>query len=179
MPNTFELIASSTVGAGGAASIDFTSIPGTYTDLCLKFSLRQNQTSSSVNYNWLGTRFNGSTATYTGRLLYATSNSTGSASFSDTQLRQYGFTNSSWTGGTASTFSNGEIYIPNYSNTSTNKSISVDSVAENNAANGSGLGLFAGLWPSTAAITSISIYDLDSFNFVQYSTAYLYGIVSS
>ena len=30
MANTFELISSVTVGAGGAASIDFTSIPSTY-----------------------------------------------------------------------------------------------------------------------------------------------------
>jgi len=167
-----------TVGSGGAASIDFTSIPATYTDLVVKFSLRQNNTSSSVGYNWLGTRFNGSTATYTGRLLYAASNTVGSASFSDTQFRQYGFDNNSWTSGTANTFSNGEIYIPNYTS-ATNKSISVDSVAEINAANGSGLGIFAGLWPVSSAITSISIYDLDAYNFVQYSTATLYGILKN
>ena len=40
MADTYTLISSVTVGAGGASSIDFTSIPATYTDLLVKFSLR-------------------------------------------------------------------------------------------------------------------------------------------
>ena len=48
MANTYELIASSTVGAGGASSIDFNSIPNTYTDLLVKLSGR-----SSTGYNAL------------------------------------------------------------------------------------------------------------------------------
>ena len=63
MPSTYELIASYTVGAGGAASIDFTSIPATYTDLVLKLSSRTatggandvyiqfNTDSTSANYS--------------------------------------------------------------------------------------------------------------------------------
>jgi hypothetical protein len=43
MANTFTLIASSTVGSGGAASIDFTSISSTYTDLVVKLSLRNTE----------------------------------------------------------------------------------------------------------------------------------------
>ena len=41
MANTFELIASYTVGAGGQASIDFNTSPSTYTDLCIKASFVQ------------------------------------------------------------------------------------------------------------------------------------------
>ena len=40
MATTFTKIASVTVGSGGASSIDFTSIPSTYTDLCVKLSTR-------------------------------------------------------------------------------------------------------------------------------------------
>ena len=40
MANTYTLISSVTVGSGGASSIDFTSIPATYTDLCLVWSGR-------------------------------------------------------------------------------------------------------------------------------------------
>jgi hypothetical protein len=72
---------------------------------------------------------------------------------------------------TASSFSSGEIYIPNYAG-STNKSYSIDSVTEQNAT-GALAELIAGLWSQTAAITQIT---LSSSNFQQYSTAYLYGV---
>jgi len=40
MANTYTLIASSTVGSGGAATVSFSSITATYTDLCLLASVR-------------------------------------------------------------------------------------------------------------------------------------------
>jgi hypothetical protein len=40
MATTYEIIASVTVGSGGAANIEFTSIPATYTDLVVLFSAR-------------------------------------------------------------------------------------------------------------------------------------------
>jgi hypothetical protein len=36
MANTYEAIATVEVGSGGASTIDFTSIPSTYTDLVLR-----------------------------------------------------------------------------------------------------------------------------------------------
>jgi hypothetical protein len=45
MATTYEAIATVEVGSGGAADIEFTSIPGTYTDLVVKVSARS--TSSS------------------------------------------------------------------------------------------------------------------------------------
>jgi len=56
MANTFVKIASVTVGAGGASSIDFTSIPGTYTDLKVVISARGSRSNSgsqtvSVRFN--------------------------------------------------------------------------------------------------------------------------------
>ena len=171
MANTFELIASSTVGAGGASSIDFTSIVGTYTDLAIKYSLR----SSSTTDDYLGVKlsFNSSTTSFTIRQLYGTGSTAGSGNYSTNNPSGYmqaGLT-------TASTFASGDIYIPNYAG-STNKSFSTDSVAENNAATANFLSLLAGLWSNTAAITSISLTPATG-NFVQYSTAVLYGIKNS
>ena len=49
MANTFQLISSTTVGAGGASSIDFTSIPSTYTDLVIKWSGRLTSTGGDAS----------------------------------------------------------------------------------------------------------------------------------
>jgi hypothetical protein len=40
MATTYEAIETVEVGSGGAADIEFTSIPGTYTDLVVKVSAR-------------------------------------------------------------------------------------------------------------------------------------------
>ena len=173
MANTYILIASSTVGSGGASTIDFSSIPSTYTDLLLKVSLRN---SSANDRRILFIRFNGLTSGYT-----------------DTSIRGYnasalsqtdnGGTNSTpvWdlpaANATANTFSNQEIYIPNYAS-SAQKSISSDGIGENNGANGAIAGLTAALLNTTSAISSMSLF-CSPGDFVQYSTAYLYGIKKS
>ena len=164
MANTFELIASSTVGSGGAASIDFTSIPSTYTDLCLKLSLRQD----SVTLNYASMRFNNATTNFTYRTIEG---SGASAASYNGSTGTYGFPVPS--NFTSSTFSNLEVYIPNYAG-STNKSFSVDTVTENNASTAYA-DLIAGLWSNSAAINQITFYPAGG-NFVQYSTAYLYGV---
>jgi hypothetical protein len=167
MANTFELIASSTVGSGGAASIDFTSIPSTYTDLVLKISCRTNSVLAYVDGK---ITFNGSGSSYSWRSLYGTGSATGSGNGAN-QASGWGVEPGTYT---ANTFGNAEIYMPNYAG-SNYKSWSADSVNENNATGGWQF-LNAGLWSSTSAITSISIADANSNNFVQYSTAYLYGV---
>mgnify|MGYP003342157445 CR=1 FL=1 len=79
---------------------------------------------------------------------------------------------------TANTFSNGELYIPNYTSSS-QKFISDDSVRENNATSGIDF-LSAGLWTGTSAINTITLRVYGgSANLVQYSTFYLYGINNS
>jgi hypothetical protein len=74
---------------------------------------------------------------------------------------------------TASTFSNSSFYIPNYAD-SNNKTVSIDSVTENNGTIAF-LGLSAFLWSNTAAITTVQLR-LGYGNFVQHTTATLYGI---
>jgi hypothetical protein len=78
---------------------------------------------------------------------------------------------------TADTFGNTAIYIPNYQASGVAKSFSTDGVAENNATSAS-LGITAGLSEITAAITSIRIAPPASINWVEYSSATLYGILA-
>jgi hypothetical protein len=167
MATTYVKIGSTvTVGAGGAATIDFTSIPATYTDLVILCSARGALTSAYVKVS-----FNGSTTGFTQKQV--TGNGTAAASGSFAQL-MFEVDRSTYT---ASTFSNSMAYIPNYAGAN-NKSYSADSVNENNATTAF-TNLTAGLWSNTAAITSISL-SIDSADlFVQYSTATLYGILKS
>ena len=64
---TYKLIASSTVGSGGASSIDFQNIPGTYTDLIFKISERVSTGGTSTS--GIAIQFNGSAANFTVKLL--------------------------------------------------------------------------------------------------------------
>ena len=172
MPNTFIKISTVTVGASGASTIDFTNIPQTFTDLVVKFSFR---TSGTGNYSNNRFSFNGSTSSFTSKLLYGDGSSGASANNAVTTAIDYS-AYSVANDATTSVFSNGEAYIPNYTS-SNNKSISIDAVSETNAT-GAIQALTAGLWSNTSAITSIKITP-STGNFVQYSTATLYGITKA
>lgn len=172
MANTYTLISSVTVGSGGAANIEFTSIPATYTDLVLLVSLRSDR---SAQRSAIGLQFNNSTSSYSYRRLYASGTTVGSDN--DTTLGAVLAGEMNAVSTTSSTFNNNFVYIPNYAG-SNNKSVSVDAVQETNDATNNRLSLTANLWSNSAAITSIKLFDADSGSakFVQYSTAYLYGI---
>jgi hypothetical protein len=167
MANTFELIASSTVGSGGAANITFSSIPQTYTDLLVKYSVRFDNASPFAN---TVLRFNGNTSSYTMIRLYG--DGSGASSYSNTDIFDVADGNTA----TSNTFNSAEFYITNYT-TSNYKSTSGDAVMEQNATAGQQL-LTAGLWSNTAAITSLSLGNT-GYNLLQYSAAYLYGIKNS
>ena len=161
------LISSQTVGAGGIADITFSSIPQTYTDLSLKISLR----GVGINFPSIYMDINGVTTNRSLRWLQGSGSAANSYTFTTPDV---GTANT--TSQTASTFTNGEIYIPNYTG-SNNKSFSVDGVTENNAT-ASYTDLIAGLWSSTAAITTLKIY-INGQNMAQYSSFSLYGISKS
>jgi len=167
MANTFVKIQTVTVGTA-VATIDFTSIPQTYTDLKIVISARGSVAALIEN---VLISFNSTTTDFTARNL----ESNGVTVTSSTAVPRYaGIFNGSTS--TASIFSNSEIYIPNY--TSANyKSFSTDAVIENNAAS-SGLLFVANLWSNTAAITSVTL-TAGSGTFSQYTSATLYGIKSS
>jgi hypothetical protein len=170
MPDTFELISSTTVGVLGASSILFTSIPSTYTDLVIDLSIR---TANVAPQAVLDIKFNGSSANYDLRYLGQSNSSvvsyTRASGFGTNMIGYYPAATA-----TASTFGNAQIYIPNYAG-STNKSLSLDAVMENNSTTIQN-GLLAGLWSQTAAITSLELTETGGGTIVQYSTAYLYGV---
>jgi len=169
MATTYRAIAEVAVGASGAANIQFTSIPATYTDLHLVASLR---TTTNDGYQSVTVNFNGSPS-YSVRRLYNLGSDSASADYwaiapADSASLM-----------TANTYGNLSIYLPNYTGT-TNKSASVDVVVENNVSGGvSWQGLNAGLATLTTAITTITLAPYGGNNFKQYSTATLYGIKNS
>lgn len=165
---TYTKIASNTVGAGGVASVTFSSIPSTYTDLVVKVSARS---TSGAAFAGLVIAFNGSSANYT--LKWLGDAGGGAVSYSQ---GTFGYNHLFYIPGsaaTASTFGNGEVYIPNYASSSYNKSLSADGANENNTA-AIYQGISAGLWSSTAAINSLAFST--GGNLDQYSTFTLYGI---
>ena len=167
MATTMSLIAKQTVGSSGAATITFSNIPQTFTDLKLVASVRTSQSSTQVNPL---ISFNGSSSNFSYRFMTGNGSSASSSSGSSNPINDVNAANS-----TANTFSNFEIYIPNYTG-SNYKSFGIDSAQETNATTAYEE-LWAMLWSNTAAITSLT---LDSgANFVEFSTIYLYGISSS
>jgi hypothetical protein len=168
MANTFIKIASVTVGSGGAASMDFTSIPQTYTDLVLKASIRTNR---GFTNDGLAVKLNNSTTGYSSK--NATYDNGGAASYTDLFGVGYAL-NTEGNSTTSNTFSNQEVYIPNYAG-STNKSFSSESVVENNGTDAR-VEIMASLWSNTSAVTSIILASYTGNTLLQYSTATLYGI---
>jgi len=173
MANTYVLISSSTVGSGGTASITFSAIPATYTDLKIVGSTRQGATANGIQ---LWVTFNGTATGYSRRNVYGDGTSTASAGGSAEVASRFAWAEDG--NYTANTFGNFELYIPNYT-AGNQKSFSTDSVTENNATEAYA-GLFAGLSNVTAAITSVTMTISSGVTvFAQYSTAYLYGIKNS
>lgn len=175
MANTYTLIASATAGIGGASDFTFSSIPSTFTDLCVKYSIRG---VAPYTAGYAVYYLNGDTSTsYTNKFLIgdgASASSVGSTGASNYSRIIGGNQQAT---ATANTFSNGEIYIPNYAG-SNQKLASADGVGENNGSTAFAI-LSANLYPSTSAITSITIINYDAGGMAQYSTAYLYGIKNS
>jgi hypothetical protein len=177
MAYAFNLIQSVTVGSGGSATIDFTSIPQTYTDLYIYISARG---ANSSNADTIYGRFNGSTSGYTNKVFYG--ETTGAGSFGNTNPYFHaGYTSgSNSTANSTNTFSNVEIWIPNYTS-SKYKTTNSTSVKEANfSVYQSGIqSLHASEWANTSAVTSITLTTESAGNYSQHSTAYLYGIKNS
>jgi hypothetical protein len=161
---TYTLI-SSNVLSSSAASVTFSAIPATYTDLVLRASVRNTSSTTITRI-----RLNGATTGYSGRSITGD----GATASSQTQSTAYfyaGEQNTSST--TANTFTSLEFYLPNYALTN-QKPVSVSSATENNATTAYIIG-YAGLSNITSAITSIEIY-VATNAFDIGSSFYLYGI---
>jgi hypothetical protein len=176
MALTYTALATTTVGSGGAGSIDFQNIPQTYTDLCILLSLRSaNSGGSGGMDDWYLRVNNVSTGgTYSNRGIYGTGSSiatwNGTGGTSGAQI--YGGWNNEAL--ETNTFTNLQIYFANYANTSYNKSLSWEGVQEYNRTTAYSY-MGAGLYSSNNAISRVTVTSWNS-TWQQYTTATLYGI---
>ena len=165
MAMTYEPIATTTLSSA-AATVTFSSISGSYTDLVLVMSAFGSvsgadirvQVNSDTASNYSLTRLVGYTTAFSNRASNAT---------------YWQITNSVGIGSSSSDPTADVIQFMNYSNTTTNKTILV----RHNQPQSSLMETAAqvGLWRSTNAITSIT-FSLSSGNYSSGSTFTLYGI---
>ena len=169
MPNTYTLI-SSNVLSSSAASVTFSSIPATYTDIVLRVSARRAEAGRQdllIKPN--NDTSNNSSTNIQGSGAAATSNATSAQSIKIANIIPS-------TNETASTFCNAEFYMPNYAG-SANKPSGAFGVGENNAATAY-IVSNASLSQIASAISSI-VLSLASGTFDTGSSFYLYGIKNS
>lgn len=167
--NSYESIATTTVGAGGSATISFTSIPSTYKHLQIRLFAKSTRAAGNAG-DAINMTFNSDTAAnYSYHQLQgngATASASGSASTSNIQIERSG-------DATASILGVIIVDVLDYQNT--NKFKTTRSLGGVDF-NGSGYAtLMSGNWRSTSAITSITL-DPNAGDFAQYSQAALYGI---
>ena len=174
MPNTYTLIASNEITVG-TATITFSSIPSTFTDLILRFSGRGSDSGLLVNPR---IRLNGNTSTVyrnTNQYAYSTSVTNDASTTANNMPSGIGIMPDG--NATANTFSDTELYIANYTQTARFKTMSLFSVAENNSAANFEWMVYHGAqrFGVTDAITSIELTTAAP-TFAAGSTFYLYGI---
>jgi hypothetical protein len=175
MAFTYSKLAEFTVASTTTSNtiITFNNIPQNYTDLKLVGSLRDSQ--NVLNGGYLRVRFNNSfsdASRYSLRELQGNGQTVGSGNDSATYFN-INFSSNQSDGNTANTFQSFDFYIPNYSNGTTFKSVSFDTVSEQNGTNAYA-DLGAGLWSDLSPINTIQI--TFSFGVKQHTSFYLYGI---
>jgi hypothetical protein len=158
--NTYESIATQTLGSA-AATVTFSSISGSYTDLVLIGQIK------GTASTFLNLQFNGDTASNYSRVVLA-----GQGTVAASELRSNRTAINTDYFQTIQTNFNyiTRINIMNYSNSTTYKTVLC---RPDNAANGTGATV--GLWRSTSAITSVTLL-ADGNSFDIGTTFSLYGI---
>lgn len=171
IPPSYESIATTTVGAGGASTITFSSIPSTYTHLQVRALARTDRTPTAYDYPAM--RFNSDTGSNYG-IHYLEGDGSSVISGGSTSLSSIYLSEITSAGATASIFGEFIVDILDYANTNKNKTTRLLGGYDKN---GGGLMIFrSGLWLNTAAISTITIIPLTGPNFVQYSSFALYGV---
>ena len=160
---TLVPLATQTLG-GAAASITFSSIPGTYTDLRLVLVCTTSVADSII------AQYNGDTATnYSASGYYG--NGTGASGFSQVSSSSIRFNNGAQTSTTVPTTFTLDIF--SYAG-ATNKTALATSATDTNGAGS--VELTCGLWRSTSAITQVTLKLLGGNNFATGSIATIWGI---
>ena len=161
MASTYEPIATTTLGSA-QASVSFSSISGSYTDLVIIYNAKSSTGTPDMTF-----QINGDTATnYSATRLTGTGSAANSGRYTSktyAQLDEYAYA-------TTSNETLGIVNVMNYSNTTTYKTI----ISRSNAA-ANGVEAFVNLWRSTSAITSI-VFSFTSGNIASGATFTLYGI---
>ena len=170
LATSYESISTITVGSGGSASINFTSIPATYTHLQVRAILRSTRALSQAglilrlnsdtgnNYSWHGLVGDGS-----------------SLSAFDTQgLPSFMYLGEHPAGNASSSmFGTVVIDILDYANTNKYKTVRTLSGQDRNTTGE--VRLLSGNWRNTNAVTGITIKE-DISNIAEFSSIALYGI---
>ena len=170
MANTYTLI-SSNVLSSSAASVTFSSIPATYTDLVIRYSTRASVAGTTRSYR---ITMNGSATGYSWTFLNGNGSAADSGRGTSLAFNLALYQNGDTT--TANTFTNGELYFANYAG-SAFKVMSSDTANENNSTTAF-RNVVANLWQDTSAITSITIAN-PTDDIMAGSSFYLYGIKNS
>ena len=172
MANTYTLIQAQTLSSS-ASTVTFSSIPATYTDLCLRWSARDDQANYTQTTRM---RLNSSAVSeYSWTQLYDSAGTVGSYTSGTAANNQFAY-GSNGTSSTSNTFTNYEVYFPSYT-VAQNKPFGAFGVNEDNSTNGYIIAS-AHLWRNTAAINTILLFP-NTGNYVSGSSFYLYGIKNS
>jgi hypothetical protein len=166
--NSYESIATVTVGSGGASTISFSSIPGTYKHLQIR-NISAQATGAAPSDTFVTARFNGETTATNYMSHYILGEGSNALAGAATPS-----SNNCWFGvnctGNSGAFQGNIIDILDYANTDKYKTIRILSGSDRN---GSGVVIMiSALWMNTSAMTSIVI----SGTWTQYSSFALYGI---
>jgi len=164
--NSYESISTVTVGAGGASSISFTSIPSTFKHLQVRF-IGRDSTNNEAGMYW---RYNSDSGSNYNRHLLRGSGTAASASGYASAQTQAG-SGYMLPNGT-SIFAGGVIDILDYANTSKYKTSRMLGGYDSNG--GGFIILSSSLWMNTNAISSIEF--TCETTWAQYSQFALFGV---
>ncbi len=169
--NGFCSISTTTVGAGGASSITFSSIPQVYKHLQVRLIGRIDRSGEASDFFTI--RYNSDTGSnYDWHALEGSGTTTYAENGINTSLPRIGDITA--TTATANIFGVGVVDILDYTNT--NKYTTTRSFTGRDA-NGSGWVWFgSSLWRNTAAVSTVTILPTIGTGFQQYTSFALYGI---
>ena len=173
MPSSRFLISSQTL-ASSAASVTFSSIPATYTDLVVRASIRTDNGSAADDTNL--TLNSDTTTNYSKTWLRGSGTAADSYRTSSSDPTAMGGRIDGNTA-TSNTFGSYELYLPNYLST-TSKPIGIFTAQEDNTTIAY-INAYADLYRGTSAITTFKLAPTYGTNFLTGSSFYLYGISSS
>jgi hypothetical protein len=161
------------LSSNGIQSMDFTSIPNTFTHLYIEHNIRSYRPG---RLDPLLLRLNSdSSASYQYEVLYG---------WNTADVRSGGNLSSDsiffgWvpcTGSLGNAFGAGKMFIQNYNNSSRPTYVTGENCAEDSVTNETSTTMTSGMWNNTNAITSITLKGGGSEGLGRYSSATLYGI---